>query len=220
LKLEEARKLLTQGQKIAEKYGLSLLAKKISNEHDELLKQLAIWENLKESNAPLKERVEIARLNVQMENMIRKRATPGPELSVEEPIFILIVSEGGRPIFSQVFIEDQKFEDHLFGGFFSAINSFIGEMFSEGLDRASFGEHTLLMSPAPPFMVCYVYKGQSYSAQHRIRIFIDKIHNDKPIWQTFNEFNQANREIQIKDIPSLEPLINDIFIDKNVPIRI
>ncbi|MHA2120369.1 MAG: hypothetical protein ACW990_04090 [Promethearchaeota archaeon] len=47
LKLKEARRLLTQGQKIAEKYGLELLARKISNEHDELLKKLDVWENLK-----------------------------------------------------------------------------------------------------------------------------------------------------------------------------
>ncbi|KKL64856.1 hypothetical protein LCGC14_2160800, partial [marine sediment metagenome] len=216
LNLEKAQRLLTQGQKIAEKYGLSLLARKISNEHDKLLKQLSMWENLKESKASLNERMELARLNEQMENMIRKRAIEVPELSDEEPVFFLIVSEGGRPIFSQSFIEDQKFEDHLLGGFLSAINSFIGEMFSEGLDRVSFGDHTLLMNPVPPFFMCYVFKGQSYSAQHRIRYFIDKIQNDEPVWQTFNKFNQVNREIQLKDIPSLEPLINEIFIRKTI----
>ncbi len=216
LNLEKAQRLFSEGQKIAEKYGLYLLARKISNEHDKLLKQLSKWENLKESKASLNERMELARLNEQMENMIQKRAIKVPELSDDEPVFILIVSEGGRPIFSQSFIEDQKFEDHLLGGFLSAINSFIGEMFSEGLDRVSFGEHTLLMTPVPPFFVCYVFKGQSYSAQHRIRYFIDKIQNDEPVWQTFNKFNQGNREIQLKDIPSLEPLINEIFIRKTI----
>ena len=216
LNLEETRRLLTQGQKIAEKYRFYLLAMKISNEHDKLLKQLNMWENLKESKASLNERMELAHLNEQMEDMIRKRAIEVPELSNEEPVFILIVSEGGRPIFSQSFIEDQKFEDNLFGGFFTAINSFISEKFSEGLDRASFGEHTLLMNPVPPFFMCYVFKGQSYLAQHRIRYFIDKIQNDEPVWQTFNKFNQVNREIQLKDIPSLEPLINEIFIRKTI----
>ncbi|KKL16777.1 hypothetical protein LCGC14_2492170, partial [marine sediment metagenome] len=59
LNLEKAQRLLTQGQKIAEKYGLSLLARKISNEHDKLLKQLSMWENLKESKASLNERMEL-----------------------------------------------------------------------------------------------------------------------------------------------------------------
>ncbi|NVM35900.1 MAG: tetratricopeptide repeat protein [Candidatus Lokiarchaeota archaeon] len=216
LNLEKAQKLLTQGQKIAEKYGFSPLARKISNEHDKLLKQLSMWENLKESEASLNERIELARLNEQMENMIRKRAIEVPELSDEEPVFILIVSEGGRPIFSQSFIEDQSFEDHLFGGFFTAINSFISEKFSEGLDRATFGEHTLLMNSVSPFLMCYVFKGQSYSAQIRIRYFIDKIKHDEPVWQTFKKFHQVNKEVQLKDIPSLEPLINEIFIRKTI----
>ncbi|MFX0000565.1 MAG: hypothetical protein ACFE9Q_10035 [Candidatus Hodarchaeota archaeon] len=113
----------------------------------------------------------------------------------------------------------KSFEDHLLGGFFSAINSFIGEMFSEGLDRASFGEHTLLRNSVPPFFMCYVFKGQSYSALQRVRYFIDKIQNDEPVWQTFNMYNQVNKEIQLKDLPSLEPLINKIFVEKTIPIN-
>jgi len=142
-----------------------------------------------------------------------------PELSDEEPVLLLIVSEGGRPIFSQSFLEDQAFEDHLFGGFFTAINSFINEKFPEGLDRATFGEHTLLMNSVTPFLVCYLFKGQSYSAQQRIRYFIDKLQSDELVWQTFIKFYQVNMEIQLKNIPSLEPLINEIFLEKSIPLN-
>ena len=218
LNLEEVQRLLTKGQEIAEKYGLYLLARKISDEHDELLKQLSVWENLKESKASLNERMELARLNEQMENMIRRRAIKIPGLSDEEPVFILIVSEGGRPIFSNLFVKDQSFEDHLFGGFFTAINSFISEKFSEGLDRVTFGEHTLIMNSITPFFICYVFKGQSYSAQHRIKSFINEIQSNEDVWDTFEKFYKLNKEIQLKDIPSLEPLINKIFIDKNIPL--
>ena len=219
LNLNEARQLLTQGQQIADKYGLKLLAIKISNEHDDLLKQLNMWENLKESTSSLKERMEFARLNEQMENMIRKRAVEVPELLDEEPVLLLIVSEGGRPIYSQSFKKDQSFEDYLFGGFFTTINSFIKEKFSEGLDRVSFGEHTLLMNSVPPFFICYIFKGQSYLAQQRVRYFIDKIQNDEPVWQIFKDFHNLNREIELKDIPSLEPLIKEIFMDKTIPLN-
>ncbi|MFX1464253.1 MAG: hypothetical protein ACFFBF_14580 [Promethearchaeota archaeon] len=219
LDLNEARRLLTKGEQIVEKYGLRLLAMKISNEHDELLKQLNMWENLKESTSSLRERMEFARLSEQMENMVRKRAIEAPELLDEEPVLLLIVSEGGTPIFSQSFAKDQTFEDYLFGGFFTTINSFITEKFSEGLDRAIFGEHTLLMNSVSPFLMCYVFKGQSYSAQQRITYFIDKLQSDELVWQTFDKFYQVNKEIQINDIPSLKTLINEIFIDKSVPLN-
>ncbi|MFX1343873.1 MAG: tetratricopeptide repeat protein [Promethearchaeota archaeon] len=216
--IKKAQRFLTQAQQIAERFGLKLLAIKISNEYDELLKQLNIWEKLKESSPSLKERMEFARLNEQMENMIQKRAIKVPDLSDEEPVLLLIVSEGGRPFFSQLFVKDQTFEDHLFGGFFTAINSFISEKFSEGLDRAIFGKHTLLMKSIAPFFMCYIFKGQSYLAQQRIRYFIDKIQNDELIWQNFIKFYQLNQEIQVKEIPSLESLIKDIFIDKSYPL--
>jgi tetratricopeptide (TPR) repeat protein len=216
LDLKKARRLLTKGQQIAERYGLNLLAIKISNEHDELLKQLNMWETLKESSSSLKERIEFSRLNEQMENMIRKRVVEVPELSDEEPVLLLIVSEGGRPIFSQSFVEDRIFEDYLFGGFFTTINSFITETFSEGLERATFGEYTLLMNSVSSFLMCYVFKGKSYSAQTRIRCFIDKLQNDGPIWQAFQDFNKLHKEIELKDIPSLEPLIKEIFMDKTI----
>jgi len=218
--LKYARKLLTDAQKIAEVYGLKRLAMKISYEHDQLLKQLTIWENFKASKASIKERLDLSRLNEQIENMVHNRVVDVPEISNEEPVAILIIDEGGNPIFSQSFLKEWSFEDHLFGGFLSAINSFSHEMFSEGLDRANFGKYTILMIADPPFLICYLFKGQSYLAQQRIRFFCEKIKKDKNIWITFNKFRQTNRLVQLKDIPTINPLITDIFINHSTDIFI
>ncbi|MFX0024132.1 MAG: tetratricopeptide repeat protein [Candidatus Hermodarchaeota archaeon] len=214
--IKSARLFLTQAQKIAEFYSMKRLAVKISFEHDELLKRLNLWEKLKESEAPLSERWKLARLDEQIKNMVKKRKVDVTELSDEEPVLLLIVSEGGIPFFSQSFIGDKIFEDHLFSGFFTAINTFINEVFSEGLDRASFGEYTLLMNSVSPFLICYLYKGQSYSAQNRIKSFLMKIKSNKQLWDDFNKFYQMNRKIHIRDVPSLEALIQEIFIQKNL----
>ncbi|MFX1464755.1 MAG: tetratricopeptide repeat protein [Promethearchaeota archaeon] len=216
LDVKRAKRFLTQAQKISESYGMKQLAMKISYEHDELLRQTKMWENLKISEVALSERLKLAGLNEQMENMVRKGMIQIPELTDEEPVLLLIVSEGGVPFFTQSFIEDKSFEDHLLGGFFTAINSFINEMFSEGLDRASFGKHTLLMNSVSPFLIFYIYKGQSYSAQSRIESFIKEVKSHKELWTMFEKFYQINKKIQIKDIPSLEPLIKEIFIEKTL----
>jgi len=47
--------LLTKSQTIAEKYGLSRLAIKISSEHDELLKQQNVWENMNKEDVNIVE---------------------------------------------------------------------------------------------------------------------------------------------------------------------
>ena len=211
LDLNSARRFLTQAQKIAESKGIKRLAIKISFEHDKLIEQLKIWNSLKDSETPISECWKLAGLNEQMEIMMRKGLGDVPDISDEEPIFLLIVSEGGVPIFSQSFTSETSFQDHLFGGFFTTINSFITENFSEGLNRASFGKYTLLMNALSPFLMCYIYKGQSYSAQKRINSFLDKIKNNEDTWNSIKKYYEMNREIEMNDIPSLKLLIEDTF---------
>jgi len=146
--------------------------------------------------------------------MLRKRVVEPNEIQDEESVVILIISKGGNLIFSQSFTEGWSFQDHLFGGFLSAVNSFSDEIFSQGLDRAIFGEYTIIMNAISPFIVCYLFKGQSFLAQQRMKHFVDKIQNNKKIWEPIKKYYQANRFVQEKDIPSLDLLVNEIFIER------
>jgi tetratricopeptide (TPR) repeat protein len=214
--VKAARRLLTQAQKIAESYGIKRLAMKISHEHDELLRQLNKWENLKKSEVSISERWKLAGLHNHMKNMVKKRISKAPEVSEEEPVTILIITEGGTSIFSHSFIKDKAFESHIFSGFITTIDYFIKEMFSEGLDRAIFGEYTLLLKSIPPFFISYIFKGDSYYAHQKINYFIDHIQNQDAIWQKLRKSFQASQSIHLKDIPLLESLITETFIKKRI----
>ncbi|MFX1418367.1 MAG: tetratricopeptide repeat protein [Promethearchaeota archaeon] len=215
--MKAARRFLTQAQKIAESHGLKQLSMKISHEHDELLKQLEMWEKLKETNASLSERWKLAGLTEQMENMVKKRMIESPKLSNEDPVSIFIITEGGSTLLSHSFIDQKTFESHLFGGFLTTIDYFIKEMFSEGLDRAIFGDYTLLLKSIPPFFISYIFKGDSYYAHQKINYFIENIQKEEDIWLYLIKSFQVNQSIKIKDVPSLEPLIKQIFIEKMIP---
>lgn len=213
--IKKSQNLLTKARDIAESYGIKLLAIKISHEHDKLIKKINLWGKLKDNNASVSKRFEFAGVTEQMESMLQKKMIEDPKLPDEIPVLLLILSKGGVPILTRSFIKNDKFEDHLFGGFFSAINSFTNEMFSEGLERASFGNHTLLIKETPLFLTCYLYKGQSYSAQKRLELFNNKLRSSRDTWDTLKNFYQKNRIIQKEDIPSLEQIIMKIFINKN-----
>jgi tetratricopeptide (TPR) repeat protein len=217
LNIKETRMSLTEAQRIAEKFKLTRLAIRISNEHDEFLNQLNIWEELKNSSTTIAERIELSGLNKQMDKMIHKKEVEFPKVSDEDPMVLLIISEAGEPLFSQSFSKKWSFENDVFGSFLSAINSFSDEMFSEELDRANFGQYTILMKSVPPFLVCYLFKGQSYLAQHRIKFFTECIQNDNLLWETLKNFYNTSQILQLKDIPTLNPLITDIFLEKNLP---
>jgi tetratricopeptide (TPR) repeat protein len=67
-----SQRFLTQAQQIAERYSLKQLSAKITNENEDLLKKLDIWEKLKESGAPMADRMELARLDERILGMIQK----------------------------------------------------------------------------------------------------------------------------------------------------
>ena len=71
--IKEARRFLIQAQQIAERFGISQLAIIISEENEDLLKKLDSWENLKEIEAPMADRIELARLDELIEAMTHKR---------------------------------------------------------------------------------------------------------------------------------------------------
>ena len=69
--INEARRFLTQGQRMAERHGYTNLALEIADLHEELIQQSETWNHLKEINAPVSERMELARLSENLNNLIR-----------------------------------------------------------------------------------------------------------------------------------------------------
>ncbi|MFX1551570.1 MAG: tetratricopeptide repeat protein [Promethearchaeota archaeon] len=210
--IKSARKLLSKAQDIADKYGLNRLSIKISNEHDELIKQIDMWENLKESNSPISERLKITGLKEEMKRMIQKRRVEIPVLFEEEPLLLLVLTEGGVPAFSHPFSKDWKFSDELFSGFLSSFDSISKEVFSEGLDRAKFGDYTILISSFGNFLICYLFKGQSYYAKQKLGYFADHLKATSSVEQIFTNFLKNFHTIQLKKYPILEELIKESFM--------
>lgn len=74
--IQKAKRFLTQAQQIAERYDLTQLSTKIAKENDDLLKKEDLWEKLKSEGAPMADRVELARLDEQIEGMVRNPTIP------------------------------------------------------------------------------------------------------------------------------------------------
>ncbi|MFX1498918.1 MAG: tetratricopeptide repeat protein [Promethearchaeota archaeon] len=211
MNFDEAKSILTQAQQIAELHGLNLLAIKISSEHDELLEHLNVWDNLKSIDAPMSERIELASFKGVIDRLQGKSTFKESKLKPETPILLLIIGEGGLPIFSHSFTEELSFQNGIIGGFLSAFNSFSNEIFSKGLDRAKFGDYILNIQSLGSFSLCYLFKGQTYIAKFRLTQFNKEVQSDPIIWTALNEFFQSGRMAELNTIPQLSVLIQKIF---------
>ncbi|MFX1428259.1 MAG: hypothetical protein ACFFBE_17530, partial [Promethearchaeota archaeon] len=153
----------------------------------------------------------------QASRKIEKEKEFKPTLTVEEePIVLLILTTGGVPIFSYPFAEEWKFDDELFGGFMSSFSSISDEIFSEGLDRAKFGQYTVLMESVSDFLICYLFKGQIYLAKQKLTEFVERIQSNTSIWQTLKKFQKTSEVVELRDIPLIENLLTEIFLIKNL----
>ena len=216
--LKKARKKLTEAQDVAEKNNLKLLMGRISYEYDKILNDLKIWELFIENDTPLKQRIELAELNIHIENMLFNRKV-SLEIIEEEPVIILIITEGGTPLLSHSFIKEKRFESQVISGFLTTIDYFIKETFSQGLDRAVFGNYTLLMKYLQPFYITYIFSGNSYYAHQRIKYFAENLKKQESIWETLMNNFKRSKSVHIKDIPLLESLISNTFVYKNVELN-
>lgn len=209
----KARKLLTEAQQIADKHNLHLLAGKISREHDHLLEELKLWESFKKERASVAERLELASIGPVMERLQGRRALEPLESTGQKPVALLILVEGGVLLFSYAFSEEWKHDDSLFGSFLSAFTMFSDEFFSQGLDRAKFGEDTLLLHSFGDFSICYLFKGQTYFAKRKLERFAETLQNEPLIYQTLERFEKASQVVEVKDIPQLKGLLTEIFLN-------
>ena len=212
LNLEGARKLLTQGQEITEKYGLSLLARKISNEHDNLLEQLDSWENLKETNAPLTERMNLAGINEQVEKMITKHVSVSEKVKTDLPIVLMIIQQNGNPTLIKHFTSDKVIDEAYLGEFFSSFNKYCSQIFSKTFDRVKFGQYTALINALNGFSVCYLFHGKTYSAQQKLKFFSEVLIKDNQIMEILKDANSNEKATKLNDNPLLEEMITKSFL--------
>jgi tetratricopeptide (TPR) repeat protein len=214
LNIEKAREFLGQAQIIAEERGMKSLAIRISYEHDVLLQEIPKLVELGKREASLSERLEFANLDQLIKRLTQMRLLEIPELKEEEPVLVLVMAENGLSLFSKPFLPEGEINPQLFGGFLSAIHSFSEAVFSRSLDRALLGEYTLVMKSENPLLMCYICKGQAFSALQKLNQFIQQTAKSDKYWNALTRVSQTGRTLEESDYASLDQLANSIFSQK------
>jgi len=82
--IKKSQRFLTQAHQIAERFDFTQLMVKIANEKEDLIKKLDLWEKLKEEDAPMSDRMELARLDERIVKLIQKRPVLTVQVSEEK----------------------------------------------------------------------------------------------------------------------------------------
>jgi len=212
--INKAQKSLTEAQIIAEEKGFKHLAKRISQEFDKTLNQMDLWEQLRENNASIIERIEVTQLD-DLLGKLKQQIIDVDELPAEQPVMLLILKQSGQPIFHKNFIPNRiNTDEALLSGFISSINAFFKEVFetSGSIERIKHQDLTVLLKPVESILFCYVFKGQSYSAIKKLEEFILLLQVEKEeTWRALLEQIETSVPLEKNNVKALEKTISDVF---------
>ncbi|MHA1672757.1 MAG: tetratricopeptide repeat protein [Promethearchaeota archaeon] len=182
MNIDQARIDLSSAQRYAMGHQLDHIAFQISEEHDKLLDQQAVWECLPDKSISLEERIRISGVNFQLTQRIRDISKEEKPPKTENLAAFVLMNDCGPMIFSEKFESNFDYNDQLFGGVLSALHTYCDDVFSRSFDRAKFGKYTIILLSKSPLLFAYVFIGASYDAQLRLSGFIDKLEENKELW--------------------------------------
>ncbi|MHA2038003.1 MAG: hypothetical protein ACW98X_16325, partial [Promethearchaeota archaeon] len=63
------------------------------------------------------------------------------------------------------------------------------------------------------FIICYVFKGQTYQAQQKLSKFTMKLQENDPVRKILNNYYNSGQVIETKDFPFFEVFIKEVFLN-------
>ncbi|MCE7742245.1 MAG: tetratricopeptide repeat protein [Candidatus Heimdallarchaeota archaeon] len=210
--LDKARGFLSTAQSIAEGQDLENLARKISSDHDNLLNELNIWKNLIEEEASLADRIQESKIDKLVANMINRATFDLQEIENDTPVMLILLNEGGVPLFSQQFGTGKKVNQILLSGFLSAINNIVQEVFSTkgSLRRIEHQNYLLIFQNIENIIVCYAFKGSSFSARKKLNYFTKQIETSS-FKEDFMFSSSTGKVLEDEKYELLEKWATEIF---------
>ncbi|MCE7746804.1 MAG: tetratricopeptide repeat protein [Candidatus Heimdallarchaeota archaeon] len=210
--IDKSTGFLSQAQIIAEGQNLENLARKISSDHDAIITEYASWKNIIEENASLADRIKASQVDKLVLNMINRATFDLEEIENDAPVMLMILDDNGIPFFSYQFGDEDQVNQVIFSGFLTAINNIIQEVFStEGsLRRIEHQNYLLIFSQVDNVIICYAFKGSSYSASKKMESFRSRLISS-PIWLDFPQMIKTGRSLDDKKSKRLENWADEIF---------
>lgn len=199
--ISEAKQLLTKTQILFDRLGKTDTATMISQEIDLLLSDMSDrdFDDTDEGNKNLQE----------LFIRLKKLANNGVELTYEEPQLLLLINTDGLNLYTKK-LSDTTINGQLMSGFFHALNQWMREIvFEDGyIDRIKYQNFTIIMKSINQSLLCYIFKGETYSGFKTVGNLTDALLNDEKISEFLkNSPNNISESME----QLLTKRINEVF---------
>ncbi len=213
LDVAKARRLFNSAQIMAEGKGYHTLARKISDNHDQLLEQLDLWEKFTMQLPSVAERMELTHIESVMEEMVRGKGLvfSEAEFEDEESSLIFIFSETGVVLYLE------QFEPDLDPDLIQKVSSNILERIHQStrigyIERTLYDEYTYLIKKIEGFIFCYVFIGKSYQGIKKLDEFSQLIYGTNQVWEDLVSVDKDEKSLGFQERLIITQYVDNIFI--------
>ncbi len=133
------------------------------------------------------------------------------EVMDEEPVQLMLAAlDSGISLVSVEFQPDLDGDESLLSGFLTALRFASHGIFLLPFDEIRFGKYTMLVRADPPFLFCYVFRGNTKHFSHRLEQFINAL-REKSSLLTSLKNTMSTGEVNMLTKSSIENLAAEIF---------
>ncbi len=211
LKVEKAREIFAEGLRLAESKGLRKLAIKISNEYDQLLDQLGLWEEFTLRLPSIAEKLELSHIEERLNEVVKKRSalSRGVEAEEEQPVMFMIFSTESSILFSEYF---EEFDGHQISTkILQTLKDYTIELKENKEERIRLEDYTILFQSFKSIVLCYVYIGKSYLATQKLAEFCKLLSKSKKTLDKLLIAEKNNTSLQYEERVEISKFIDEIF---------
>ncbi len=212
LKAEEAQDILSKAMEIAEEKGIVKIAIKISNEHDNLLDQLDLWEDFTMKLPTISEKLEMSHIEDRLKQIVSRRSVLGPEVESEAeiPVMLIIQSDQGLIIFSEYF--DEILGERIYDEVLLSLKKVSSNIQNNNQERLKNKEFTFLINKLNNIYVSYIFIGKSYNGIKKLNNLINIFSSNKELKKMIEKAARNNESLNYEDRINLSSFVKDIFI--------
>ena len=186
--IQKAFHTMEQAIKLAEQKGLIRLALHLTREYEKILGK---YETVKKATQTQQKSLNQDFLEVlKIEDHLQRFITPyylEASMEKEQPILLMIITDGGIPLYSYHFQHQTPLKDNLIASFLIAMHQFSKETFQQGgdLKQITLKEYKIVFMSFDTRIFAYVYQGNSLMAMKTLETFIETISSNQRFWKEF-----------------------------------
>lgn len=194
LDVNKARRLLKSAQVMAEAKDMNNLARRISNNHDNLLSQLERWDEMTKKLPNIAVRLELTHIESVLNEMIKGKGIVYPEdtLEREDPILLSIFTKTGDVLYLKKI--DPYVDDDMLEEIWVFILKNIKEEDTRSgiIERMRFSDYTYVVKRIESLIFCYIFIGHSYEGIKKIDDFSQLVYGTVEVWEELEELSKIS----------------------------